>query len=103
MRDKKSPLLLGVTLAIFVFMASSWAATEKKLHNFGISHTDGTFPQTILISDAAGNLYGNTVTGGDYGVGTVFELIPDGNGDWTEKKLHSFGRVETDGANPGAG
>ncbi len=73
--------------------------SEKVLYNFG---GGGYGPYAGLIFDAAGNLYGTTLEGGDYDGGTVFELSPDGNGKWTEKVLHSFGSGN-DGANPSAG
>ncbi|HWW14018.1 MAG TPA: choice-of-anchor tandem repeat GloVer-containing protein [Candidatus Dormibacteraeota bacterium] len=43
------------------------------LHNFGAFASDGKYPSTGLIRDAAGNLYGGTSGGGLFG-GTVFEL-----------------------------
>jgi uncharacterized repeat protein (TIGR03803 family) len=49
-----------------------WA--EKTLHAF--NDKDGIFPWATLILDAAGNLYGTTTGGGDYGSGTVFEITP---------------------------
>jgi len=73
--------------------------TEKILHNFIDNGTDGFNPNSSLIIDAAGNLYGTTFHGGSgtcaYGVpgyycGTVFELTPQANGVWTEKLLHAF-------------
>lgn len=54
--------------------------TESKLHTF--RDTDGTYPSSGLIFDAAGNLYGTTVEGGDLscnpplGCGVVFKLTP---------------------------
>jgi len=51
-----------------------------------------------LIFDHAGNIYGTTMAGGDYNLGTVFMLIP-ANGAWTESVLHSFGGG-TDGRVP---
>ena len=65
---------------------------EKKLHNFG-NGRDGANPNAGLIFDAEGNLYGTT-DGGTFNNGTVFELTPNGNGGWTEKKLHNFGTGE---------
>jgi uncharacterized repeat protein (TIGR03803 family) len=48
-------------------------------------------PQSSLISDAAGNLYGTTQAAGANGYGSVFELMPPtGGGQWTQKILYSF-------------
>ena len=72
------------------------------LHSFG-NGTDGSQPFASLIFDAAGNLYGTTFLGGTYGVGTVFELTPAADGDWTENVLYSFGSQGSDGTKPNAG
>jgi uncharacterized repeat protein (TIGR03803 family) len=40
--------------------------------------------------DSSGNLYGTTVGGGAYGLGTVFELTRGSKGRWTEQVLHDF-------------
>ena len=63
--------------------------------------SDGEGPVAGVVLDAAGNLYGTTTAGGDYGGGTVFELIPGNDGEWTEKVLHSFGNGK-DGEYPHA-
>jgi uncharacterized repeat protein (TIGR03803 family) len=52
--------------------------------------TDGWGPGDNLVFDQAGNLYGTTPTGGAYGHGTVYELMPSGGGGWTETVLYSF-------------
>jgi uncharacterized repeat protein (TIGR03803 family) len=77
--------------------------TERVLHNFGISGTDGMGPYAGLIFDAAGNLYGTTALGGSEGEGAVFEMTPNGSGGWTEVALHNFGISDTDGQQPHAG
>lgn len=86
---------------------------EKVLHYFGFQDQAGYFPMGGVTFDAAGNLYGITQDGGPYGsscnpinrfypgCGTVFELSPGSNGEWTETVLHEFNY--TDGANAGAG
>jgi uncharacterized repeat protein (TIGR03803 family) len=65
--------------------------SETVLYSF-TGKTDGGLPADGggLIFDAAGNLYGTTSTGGVSGVGTVFELSPNGDGTWTETVPHSF-------------
>jgi uncharacterized repeat protein (TIGR03803 family) len=101
--QSKSPVVLLVAsfTLIFGFLATALPLTAaskvKILHSFG-KGKDGKFPYASLILDAAGNLYGTTLDGGDfatscggYGCGTVFELTPDRNGRWKEKILHSFG------------
>jgi uncharacterized repeat protein (TIGR03803 family) len=79
--------------------------TENILHEFA-GGSDGAFPNSGLIFDAAGNLYGVTFSGGggtgtgcNYGCGTVFELIPGSNGQWTEEILYAF-QGGSDGAEP---
>jgi uncharacterized repeat protein (TIGR03803 family) len=77
-----------------------WA--EKVLHNFG-KGKDGATPYAGVIFDTAGNLYGTTAAGGANNDGTVFELTPGANGNWTEKILHSFDLNGKDGAHPRGG
>jgi len=99
----------NATLAIFTvtcLLTGTGLAGEKVLHNFKDDGKDGHKPLAALIFDASGNLYGTTSEGGtgtEYcpgGCGTVFELMPKGDGTWTEKVLHSFNEDGTDGAGP---
>jgi uncharacterized repeat protein (TIGR03803 family) len=76
--------------------------TEKILYSFGNNDADGTFPYAGLIFDTGGNLYGTTIEGGIYNYGTAFELMPEADGRWTKKLLHSFGNSEGDGQGPGS-
>ena len=75
--------------------------TYKLLHSFG-NGTDGIGPAGNLIFDGAGNLYGATTSGGTTMHGTVFELIPDGTGGWTESILYNF-QGGSDGLGPMGG
>ena len=78
----------------------AWKATD--LHDFG-KGTDGANPVCDLIMDKTGAIYGTTVGGGEYGLGTLFELVKSGS-TWTEKVLWSFeGESNRDGANPSTG
>ena len=66
------------------------------LHTF-IPGTDGTLPQSGVIQDPSGNLYGTTWVGGAYNLGTVFKVDAVGN----ETLLYSFTGVAE--SNPIAG
>ena len=83
--------------------------TEEILHSFGKGE-DGVYPEGGLTLDAAGNLYGTTYYGGansktcaPVSCGTVFQLKPGSNGDWTEKVLHNFSDDGKDGFWPDTG
>src|SRR3989442_10662148 len=52
------------------------ARNETVLYSFKGPPSDGLQPEEALIMDQAGNLYGTTSHGGDYGVGTVFTINP---------------------------
>lgn len=77
---------------------------ETVLYEFKGS-PDGTAPETSLVLDHDGNLYGTTVSGGagwnlcaSFGCGIVFRLRRDANGNWIEEVLHNFNG--NDGGNP---
>jgi len=77
--------------------------TETVLHAFG-KLLDGTSPQSSLVIDRKGNLYGTTYEGGsgkachDHSCGVVFKVLPDR----TEKILYSF-QGGNDGGQPASG
>jgi uncharacterized repeat protein (TIGR03803 family) len=82
------------------------AGQEKLLHSFCTVSgcPDGESPYFAgVVFDTDGNLYGTTTGGGVYGQGTVFELVPDAAGRWTERVLHSFQDDGQDGFYPMAG
>jgi uncharacterized repeat protein (TIGR03803 family) len=71
-------------------VGTTW--NESVLYSFTGS-PDGATPNSGLIMDPAGNLYGTTVYGGTFGTylggfGTVFELSPSGGG-WTERVIYN--------------
>ena len=70
---------------------------ETVLHNFA-GGTDGANPQSRLVADKAGNLYGTTYAGGISNSGTVFKISFKGQ----ESVLYSF-KGGADGAMPVAG
>jgi uncharacterized repeat protein (TIGR03803 family) len=69
------------------------------LYSFEGGPGDGSLPWAGIVFDAAGNIYGTTSAGGEYGAGTVFELgAGAGKGSYKEKVLWSFNG--TDGSLP---
>ncbi len=72
------------------------------------SNLTGANPNSDLIQDDAGNLYGTATYGGAYGYGAIFELTPptQSGGVWTETVLYNFcpgGAPCLDGQYPTAG
>jgi uncharacterized repeat protein (TIGR03803 family) len=79
----------------------------KGLYEFR-GNSDGSYPESGVVADAAGNLYGTTFNGGggpcnenNGGCGTVFELSPTQTG-WSERVIYAF-QDQSDGAYPMAG
>jgi uncharacterized repeat protein (TIGR03803 family) len=85
-------------LALSASLNSVHASSLIVLHAFH-GGSDGSFPESSLIRDPAGNLYGTTNAGGGgpcnngQGCGTVFKVLPDG----TTTVLHAMNG--TDGEN----
>src|SRR5947199_736365 len=79
----------GVAAAAgFVFtLATVTAATTDVIYSF--EEDEGEYADTDLETDSAGNIYGTTVLGGDFGSGTVFQLSHTGN-SWVHTVLYSF-------------
>jgi uncharacterized repeat protein (TIGR03803 family) len=61
--------------------------SEKVLVRF--KDVGGDFPDSGVIMDAKGNLYG-TASGHGLGYGLVFELTPGEKGKWSASVLHAF-------------
>jgi uncharacterized repeat protein (TIGR03803 family) len=96
-----STVTAGTVFELSPAAGGGW--TEKVLYNFGANSTDGANPLGGLVIDAQGNLYGTTLDGGAVDDGTVFELSPSSSGLWTEKILHNFFYLSSDGTAPHAG
>lgn len=83
---------------------------EKVLYSFQ-GGSDGSTPFGNVVFDAAGNLYGTTLLGGEMhigcepakGCGTIYELSPTGSGPWIETVLHQLSDAFGEGAEPRAG
>ena len=69
---------------------------DTVIHSF-TSDTYGVGPGSVIF-DSAGNLYGVTYSGGAYGKGRVFQLVPVPGG-WQYRVLHDF-TGGADGAKP---
>lgn len=93
--------IASLAIAIFAFLTPAFAASSGKvIYNF-TGQNDGSDPATPITFDTSGNAYGTTVTGGDFGCGTVFQLAPIGGG-WQQTTLYSF-TCGVDGKNPYGG
>jgi uncharacterized repeat protein (TIGR03803 family) len=82
--------------------------TQTVLYSFK-GGSDGQYPISRLVFDAAGNLYGTTLSGGAStcngnkgGCGTVFKLAPNSRSGWTESVIYRF-KGGSDGIAPYAG
>jgi uncharacterized repeat protein (TIGR03803 family) len=75
------------------------AGVYTVLHAFQGSPNDGAFPDSNLIIDSSGNLYGTTEEGGAGDNGTVFKVSPSG----AVTLLHSFESSGIDGQSPESG
>jgi uncharacterized repeat protein (TIGR03803 family) len=106
MRQKKywftiSGILAVLALPLMLPTGAVAASKYKVLHRF-TGGSEGSQPLAGLTFDTAGNLYGTTAFGGNYGYGTVYQLTPNSDGTWTEHVLDSF-TGGADGDTPAAG
>jgi hypothetical protein len=100
--------------AISEFIRGSKGWSLKTLYSFcgRPNCPDGEDPLAPLTWDAAGNLYGTTLNGGNgppkclnsgLGCGVAFQMTPNSDGTWTYHVLHRFAAFKTDGQFPDGG
>jgi len=83
---RKRSAIAGLFLLIFGAVKITQAqVTETALYSFQ-SAPKGAIPNSALVRDAGGNLYGTTLGGGAYGLGAVYKVDAAGN----ETVLYSF-------------
>ena len=96
LRRRRVAALVVVLAACVALPASLSAQTYLVLHSLAVSEGNG--PQSSLVQDAGGKLYGTAALSGAHGSGSIFKL--DTNGD-NFVDIHDFDN--TDGANPYGG
>ena len=86
-----NPLTKLNNAALLFSMALSLTAATATTTDviFSFEEDEGEYADTDLETDSAGNIYGTTVLGGDFGSGTVFQLSPTPNG-WVHTVLYNF-------------
>ena len=87
-RPYVAALLLGA------LASAGGAQTHKMLHSF--ANDPGGLPIASLLEASDGKLYGTTLSGGSWGLGTVYALTPDGVGGWTYSLLAEFSGTGND-------
>src|SRR5258708_16609664 len=80
--------ILAIVAPFALLVSAASASSTKVVYSFA-GGGDGEYLDTDLVMDGAGNIYGSTVQGGDFGSGTVFQLSPSATG-WTHTVLYSF-------------
>ncbi len=68
---------------------------ETILYEFTGTPLDGAWPYGGVIFGRNGHLYGTTERGGKKFAGTVYELIPEGNGGWHARIIYDFSGNES--------
>ncbi len=99
----------GTAGTVFKLTPSGSGYIESVLYSFP-GGAGGAAPQSALVADSKGALYGTTWEGGinsrhcivfaAYSCGVVYKLTPAGTG-YTESVLYAFQGYPNDGGNPG--
>jgi len=89
--DSRTDAFMKIVFIILLTAVCATAQTVTTIHDFG-SGSDGDNPQSGVIFDSNGNLFGTAALGGAKGNGAAYELMPPagGQGQWTETILHQF-------------
>ncbi len=92
--------VLAALVVAFALVSSAAGGTETVLYSFqGTQNSDGQWPFAGLVFDKAGHLFGTNSAAGEWGAGTVFELVHSKLG-WKETVLQSFSSGGAYGATP---
>jgi uncharacterized repeat protein (TIGR03803 family) len=86
---------------VFEMMPSGSGWMEAPIYSFSHANGDGAYPETGVVFDKNGNLFGTTERGGAYNFGTIYELKYVVGVGWTESIIYSFQNAD-DGAFPDA-
>lgn len=86
---------------VFEMSPSQGSWTETVLYSFSGGGSGGWgYPESGVLLDASGNLYGTTTLQNQYAGGVLYELSPSG-GSWTGNVLHAFECSGDEGCVPG--
>jgi uncharacterized repeat protein (TIGR03803 family) len=83
----------AASTAAAMLLAAGAASAAPLQTLFAFDGTQGFAPRSPPVSDANGNLFGTTTSGGSADRGVVFELSPpqSSGGAWTYSIAHNFG------------
>ncbi len=96
-KTNRATVPMMAMLISLIATTTAAAQREKVLYSFIDNGVEAYGPNSNLIFDTAGNLYGQA-WGGAFNDGSAFELSPSPDGTWSEKVLFSFDG--TDGGFP---
>ena len=84
---------------VFELSPQAGGGWKEQMLYFFQGGNDGSTPDSLLIIDPAGNLYGMTQFGGSLFCGTVFKLSRGAGSAWSKNTLHLF-TGDPDGCGP---